>query len=226
MRIACLTNPLAQAVLTALWGLLLAGNCAAAPIFTTELDPALQHTAPVPEGGHLERFAAGIAGLPIDGTVEQSATGAVTLNGISVGVNVFELNAVQLVAATSITINMPIGAKSIVRVAGPLPALESLELAARSRVNTLVGVEYPELGTGELAQTQFTISRLAPVTIVNANREGVLFANALNDAALEFAATHNYVYTRLAVPEPPSFALLLAGAIMLCSIVVRRRNTA
>jgi hypothetical protein len=200
-----------------------AGPGVAAPVFS--MDTPLAQPGPFSQFvsivSPLERHSAALAGLPVEGSIEQSPGGAITLNGNGTGINLFEISAAQLDGATALTVSVPAGAKSVVRVAGPLTLPENLGLSASNPVTGLVDVVHSGFDS-----SQAEIARLAPITILHTGREGTLFANAINDGAMGFAASHYYVYPRLAVPEPPSIMLLLVGAVMLCSIIVRRRNSA
>lgn len=171
--------------------------------------------------------AAALSGLPAAGQIVRTPSGGLTLTGSSTGVNVFEIDATTLANATSLTVATPPGAKAVMRVTGDRTGPDRVGPAANGPVTTLVSlVGNP---AGQLSSAPTTLGAgsvpLAPVTIMNAHQTGPLFANAMDQEAIGAGAT-NELRARLAVPEPPSFALLLAGLVMLLGIIVRRRRSA
>ncbi len=162
--------------------------------------------------------SAAAAGFPASGQIIRTAGGGLTLAGSSTGINVFEVDATALAQATSLTVATPPGAKAVMRVVGDRRTSAPLVSGASAPATTLVALasDPPALGqSGALP--------LATVTILNAGANGPLFANAIDRDSIGKTAAYD-LRARLAVPEPPSFALLLAGFVMLLGIIARRRR--
>lgn len=190
--------------------------------YVSQIEPAAEQqlpAAPTTPAHVIDTNLAAQSGAPASGQVIRNANGGLTLAGSSTGVNVFEVDAAALASATSLTVATPPGAKAVMRVTGGQRA--PLAMSGTSMpVTTLVhfsGESNPLANQGALP--------LANVTIVNTISSGPLFANAMDQDATSIAAA-NDVRARLAVSEPPSFALLLAGFVMLLGIIVRRRRSA
>ncbi len=199
--------------------------------FTTSLQPSgtalpVDFTA---EANRLVGLAANLSGYAANATAS-NAYGTLTLAGVASGLNVFDISSSLLASANGIKINLAAGATALINVSGAAASISNLQIwleGSASSSNILWN--FYDATTLSFSGVTVRGSVLAPTAAYlggNGNIEGTLIVNSFGNknGTTELHSGFDYKGGLLtpSVPEPASWALMIAGFGMVGGLLRRR----